>query len=101
MDSNFYDWFGVNQYLFQLINNTHTPALDQFMLLVTSLGHPRLSPFYIASALLFMWFKPATMPRRNIVTFSVSYIITSIFFIPLLKSSLDLPRPLAIWANKT
>ena len=101
MDSNFYDWFGINQYLFLLINNIHTPALDQFMLLVTSLGHPKLYPFYIASALLFMWFKPSNMPPRNIVIFSVSYVVTSVCFVPLLKPWLDFPRPLAILGEQS
>jgi membrane-associated phospholipid phosphatase len=96
MGSNLYDWFGMNQYLFILINKIHTPAFDQLMLIVTTLGHPQLYPFYIAIALLVMWFKPNLMPQRNVVTFSVSYIVTSIFFVPLLKSSLNFPRPFAI-----
>jgi len=96
MDSNFYEWFGINRYLFLLVNKIHTPALDQFMLLVTSMGHPKLYPVYIASAMLFMWFKPVMMPQRNVVTFAVSYVVTSMYFIPLLKYMLDFPRPLAI-----
>jgi len=96
MSGDFYDWFGINRYLFILINKIHTPVLDQFMLLVTSLGHPRLYPFYIASALLIMWVKPSVMPQRNVVVFSVSYVVTSIFFVPFLKTSLDFPRPLAV-----
>ena len=96
MGNNLYDWFGINQELFMLINKMHTPVIDQFMLLVTSLGHPRLFPFYIAVALLITWLKPNAMPLRNIVTFALSYIVTSAFFVPLLKSLLDFPRPLII-----
>ena len=43
-----------------------------------------------------MWFKPSILPRRNIVILSVSYVVTSMYFVPLLKSSLDFPRPLSI-----
>ena len=96
MGSDLYDWFGINRHLFILINKTHTPALDQFMIMVSYLGHPRLYPFYIAAALLLMWIKPAMMPQRNVVTFSVSYVVTSIYFIPLLKSTLDFQRPLTV-----
>ncbi len=96
MGNNLYDWFGLNQSIFLSINNLHAPVLDQFMLFVTFLGHPRLYPFYIASTLLLMWFKPGMMPQRNVVTFAVSYIVTSIFLVPLLKSFFDYPRPLII-----
>ena len=96
MGNNIYDWFGINQGIFLSINTIHTPALDQFMLFVTFLGHPRLFPFYIASILLLMWLKPAMMPQRNVVTFAVSYIVTAIFFVPLLKTFFDYPRPLIV-----
>ena len=96
MSRNLYDWFGINQQLFILINKIHTPILDQFMLLVTSLGHPRLYPFYIAAALLLMWLRPSLMPQRNVVTFALSYVVTSIYFVPLLKSLLNFPRPLSL-----
>lgn len=90
-----YDWFGLNNSLFLLINGMHAPLLDQCMLGITWLGHPRLFPFYIAAALLLAWRKPATLPLRNIVAFTLSYAIVSTLVVPAIKNALDFPRPLA------
>jgi undecaprenyl-diphosphatase len=100
-DSFFYDWFGFNESLFSLINGIHSPALDQMMVLITSLGHPQLYPFYIMFALVLMWYKPALMPQRNVVTFSVSYILTSAIIVPLLKTSLNFPRPVTVLGEQS
>ena len=94
--SELYSWFGFNQELFHLINGFHNPTIDQLMLLVTTLGHPQLYPFYIMIVLVLKWYKPNAIPQANIVTFSVSYIATSVLIVPYLKSSFDLPRPLNV-----
>lgn len=101
MANQIYDWFGLNKSLFLLINSIHTPFLDRLMLVVTYLGHPQLYPFYIAFMLVLMWRKPSVIPPRNIVTFSVSYVLISTFIIPLLKASFDFHRPLAVLGEQT
>lgn len=91
-----YEWFGLNESLFLSINKVHAPVLDQLMLLVTWLGHPRLFVFYIVFVLLLMWFKPDMMPQRNVVVLAVSYVITSMLLVPIIKVVLDFPRPFAV-----
>jgi len=93
MESQLYDWFGMNRQLFLLINGYHPSGLDNLMLLVTTLGHPKLFPFYMAAALVFMWRKPTILPSRNVATFGVSYVVISLLLIPLAKSWFDYPRP--------
>ncbi|PWB54684.1 MAG: PAP2 family protein [Nitrosomonadales bacterium] len=92
-----YDCFGLNKSLFLLINKIHAPVLDQVMLSVTWLGHPRLYPFYMAALLLLSWRKPGIMPLRNLVVFTVSYVATSLIIVPTLKAALDFPRPSTIF----
>jgi len=89
----FYDWFGLNEDIFLLINHSHTAVLDQFMLIITWLGHPQLFPIYIVFLLLLSWYKPAITFRRNIVVFAVSYFLVSIMIVPLIKSTLNMQRP--------
>lgn len=96
-----FDCFGLNKSLFLLINKIHTPILDQIMLSVTWLGHPRLFPFYMAVLLLLTWRKPGIMPLRNIVVFAVSYVATSLIIVPAVKSTLDFPRPSMIFGEHT
>lgn len=97
----FYDCFGLNKSLFLLINKIHAPILDQIMLSVTWLGHPRLYPFYMAVLLLLSWRKPGMMPLRNIVVFAVSYVATSLIIVPTIKAALDFPRPSMIFGEHT
>lgn len=96
MEGQLYDWFGMNQQLFLIINRFHTPALDNVMLLVTALGHPKLFPFYIALALVIMWRNPTQLPARNVATFAVSYVLLSLWLIPLAKAWFDFPRPVSV-----
>ena len=89
----FYDWFGLNEDLFLVINHAHTALLDQCMLFITWLGHPQLFPIYIVFLLLLSWYKPDITFRRNITVFAVSYFLVSVIIIPLIKSTLNMPRP--------
>jgi len=89
----FYDWFGLNEDIFLVINHSHAALLDQFMLLITWLGHPQLFPIYIVFLLLLSWYKPDIIFRRNITIFAVSYFLISVIMVPLLKSTLNMPRP--------
>jgi membrane-associated phospholipid phosphatase len=91
-----YNWFGLNRGLFLALNRSHAPVLDQFMLVITWLGHPRLFPFYITAALVMTWRWPAVLPQRNILVFALSYVIVSMVLVPWAKAALDLPRPLAV-----
>ncbi|SFN18342.1 undecaprenyl-diphosphatase [Formivibrio citricus] len=95
-DSFFYDWFGLNKALFLWVNKIHAPVLDQVMLAASWLGHPGLFPYYMAAALLLAWKKPELMPVRNVVVFSLCYIVTSMVMVPALKVALDFPRPWAV-----
>ncbi|HPX56639.1 MAG TPA: phosphatase PAP2 family protein [Syntrophales bacterium] len=97
----FYDWFGLNENIFLLLNHFHTPLLDQFMLFVTCLGHPSLFPFYITFALLLSWYKPAIISWQNITVFAVSYVLTSALLVPILKSTLNLPRPWVVLGEQS
>lgn len=95
-----YDWFGLNQGLFLLLNGMHAPLLDPFMLLCTRLGHPSLYPFYLAIAVLIAWRQPNVLPQRNVVTFALSFPVVSIIIVPALKEALDFPRPLTVFGEK-
>ncbi len=94
--SEIYDWLGLNKMLFLLINKIHAPVFDEIMLAMSWLGHPRLYPLYMVAVLLLAWKKPAWMPVRNVVVFSISYVLTSIILIPMLKVYFDFPRPWAV-----
>lgn len=95
-----YDWFGLNQSLFLLLNGIHAPLLDPFMLLCTRLGHPSLYPFYLAVAVLIAWRKPGVLAQQNVVTFALGFPLVSIIIVPTLKELLDFPRPLAALGEK-
>lgn len=43
----FYEWGGINVWLFHVINNFRSDTLDQFMLLGTALGEHTQFPLYI------------------------------------------------------
>lgn len=89
-----YDWFGLNTRLFEAINGYHTPALDGLVLTASTLGHPNLFPFYIAAALWISWRMPTTLALRNVLTFALGYLLTSIVLVPVLKRAFDFPRPI-------
>lgn len=91
-----YDLFGINASIFLLINQIRAPVFDEVMLALSGLGHPVLYPLYVAVALLVTLRKPDFLPLRNVVVFSISYVLTSLVVIPVLKSTLDLPRPVSV-----
>ena len=94
------DLSAINHGLFLLLNRIHNPVLDQIMLAVTWLGQPRLYPVYLALLLLLSWRKPAMMPLRNVVVFSVSYVATSLIIVPAIKTFLDAPRPSTVFGEQ-
>lgn len=89
-----YDWFGLNQQLFLLINGVRGTFVDASMAPFSVLGHPRLYPFYLALALWFAWRHPGRLPIRNVIVFAIGYALVSALIVPILKSALDFPRPL-------
>lgn len=91
-----YDWFGLNTWLFRVVNAIDLPLLDAVMRAASGLAHPRLYPFYVAFALWLSWRRPDVLPRRNTVVFAFSYVAVSLLLVPALKSALDFPRPGAV-----
>lgn len=89
-----YDWFGLNRELFLFINGMHTPALDWLMVFASAIGHPRMFPYYMAVLLWLHWRRRAG-DLRGLVTLAVAYVALSMWMVPLMKSGLDLPRPVA------
>ncbi len=95
-----YDWFGLNDALFLFVNAFHAPGFDRFMLGVSSLGHPRMYPFHVALALWFAWSRPASLSTRNVAVLAIAYVLTSLVLVPMLKDSLDFPRPVAVFGEQ-
>lgn len=95
-----YDWWGLNITLFERINGLHWAPFDTLMLVVTTLGHPNMYPFYLAAALWQAWRRPVGLVLRNVATFAIAYPLVSMIAVPLLKRALDFPRPIeALGAN--
>lgn len=92
-DSAVYDWFGLNRGLFLFVNGLHAPIVDSLMVAVSWLGHPRLFPFYVTAMLVLAWRTPRWMPLRKIVVFALSYMLTSVLIIPIIKTAFNFPRP--------
>lgn len=89
-----YDWFGLNRELFLFVNGMHTPYLDWLMVSASALGHPRMYPFYMAALLLLHW-RGRAVALRGLATLAIAYPTISMVIVPLMKASLDFPRPVA------
>ena len=101
-----YDWGGWNVWLFHLINNVHTDALDQFMLLGTRLGdHANFVPYLCGIIVLVLRFvarsgiagtaQSEEVAKRGLATIAVfvlSYWLQG-EIVDWLKTALDFPRP--------
>jgi membrane-associated phospholipid phosphatase len=101
----FYDWGGVNVWLFHAINNLHFALLDRLMQLGTVLGDHRNFTLYISLVALMAVMEVASTPvqspqyqaqaTRWVVTmavFSFAYLLDG-WVIGALKPLLDFPRP--------
>lgn len=101
----FYDWGGINVWLFHLINDIRFAGLDSFMLMGTTLGdHSRFTLYLGLLTLLALAVvnKPgADSPRHRIIVnrwmmviavFSIAYLLDG-FLLGYLKPLLDFPRP--------
>jgi membrane-associated phospholipid phosphatase len=99
-----YDWFGLNIWLFHLINNIRSDFIDKIMLLGTELGSHTHFNIYIILVSIIVFFNVA---KKNtnfitkqefylwlspIIVLGISYLIDG-FFLDLIKPFLDFPRP--------
>jgi len=101
----FYDWGGINVWLFHAINNIRFAWLDQFMLLGTALGDHTRFPLYLALLAMFALVAvnktvqdskqdQALVNRWMVViaVFSVAYWLDGLL-LGVVKPLLDFPRP--------
>jgi len=102
----FYDWGGLNIWLFHAVNNVRSEYWDKIMLLGTELGEHTWFPLYLALIALVALILAARMPIQNparyqvqvtrwmaaIAVFSIAYLLDGLL-INLLKPLLDFPRP--------
>ncbi len=95
----FYDWGGLNVWLFHAINNIRAPLLDTFMLLGTQLGGHGNFPIYLALSAACAYFVAARGGRKDalawlsvLLVFSVGYVLEG-QILGILKPWLDFPRP--------
>jgi membrane-associated phospholipid phosphatase len=106
MKSVFYDWGGINVWLFHLINDIRFEWLDKLMLLGTSLGDHTRFPLYLSLLTLFSVFivnKGVLDDKRHriqvnnwmlvISVFSIAYLFNGLL-LGYLKPLLDFSRPL-------
>ncbi|MCC4115636.1 phosphatase PAP2 family protein [Aromatoleum toluclasticum] len=89
-----YDWYGLNSWLFVLVNGSHPARLDGLMEGLSTLSHPSAFPLYIAIALVACHARPRACPPVNLVVFAVSYVLVSMLLVPGLKEAFDFPRPI-------
>lgn len=89
-----YDWYGLNSWLFVLVNGNHPARLDGLMEGLSTLSHPSAFPLYIAVALVAFHARARVGPPANLVVFAVSYVLVSMLLVPGLKEVFDFPRPI-------
>ena len=94
----FYDWGGLNVWLFHIVNDLRTPAWDQLMLWGTQLGGHTQFPLYLAilgvAALMCVGRDAGRTGEWLLVmvVFSVAYLLDG-WLLGWLKPWLDFPRP--------
>ena len=94
----FYDWGGLNVWLFHLINDPHAPAWDQIMLWGTQLAGHTQFPLYLALLGLAAMVSVRSSADRAgqwlmvMVVFAVAYQLDG-WLLGWLKPWLDFPRP--------
>ena len=99
----FYDWGGLNIWLFHLINNIHNGAIDTLMLAATAIASHQLFVCYLAVLSLIATRAIGKKSRAqtdtkallwisSISVFSIAYLADG-WFLGVLKPLLDFPRP--------
>ncbi len=98
----FYDWAGLNTWIFHAINDLRGSLIDNAMLLGTRLGDYRNFPLYLAVATVCGLIATFRNPRQSdhaikwlavLAIFTVGYLIDG-QLVAFLKPWLDYPRPL-------
>lgn len=109
MKAIFYDWSGLNLWLFHVINNVRGSFIDAFMLLGSRLGEYTNFSLYIAIATIAALIQSARISARDstkgevvlktwLVTLAVfaSANVVDGFFVGWFKHWLDFPRPASV-----
>ena len=103
----FYDWGGLNVWLFHAINGVHGPIVDRAMLLGTFLGAHQHFPLYAAlialGALVAVYRARDDQGERDAVALRALAVLSVFVFaywvdgllVTTLKQAFDLPRPAA------
>ncbi len=101
-----YDWGGLNEKIFYLINHAGNPASDALMLLASHVGEYRIFPVYGVIIGIIAWYdlvrvrKPSEPPHRLmdwgvcLATLLVAYLL-SLLWVMELKETFQFPRPFA------
>lgn len=100
-----YDWGGLNDVLFHIINAHHAPWLDWVMLAVAWISDHDRFPIYMGGfALITLWrvWRDSSEPAARAwvlacATFSIGYLFDGALVLGL-KTSLDFPRPPAVFS---
>jgi membrane-associated phospholipid phosphatase len=99
MKAIFYDWGGLNVWLFHLINRFHNAPLDQLMLWGTALGEHSHFPVYLAVLGVVGVTVAGRNPQRPTLPWLIAIGVFAVAFnldgwlLDWLKPYLDFPRP--------
>ncbi|MGO9446700.1 MAG: phosphatase PAP2 family protein [Thiobacillaceae bacterium] len=99
MKAIFYDWGGLNVWLFHLINRVHNAPLDQLMLWGTALGDHSHFPIYLAVLGVVGVAVAGRNPQRPTLPWLIAIGVFAVAFnldgwlLDWLKPYLDFPRP--------
>lgn len=95
----FYDWGGLNVWLFKAINAIHFDALDRFMLLGTALGEHNNFPLYVGLLAVLALVVVRTKGKRTmhlwcgvVMVFALGNLVDGML-VGMLKNWFAFPRP--------
>ncbi len=101
----FYEWDGVNTWLFYTINGWHNDTLDGAMQLGTLLGDHNRFALYLAALALVAWWQVTRGGEARrwlgvLTVFSLAYVLDGVL-IGWLKHAFDFPRPYGVLPPET
>lgn len=98
----FYDWGGLNVWIFHQINDIHGDVLDKLMLAITAVASHKLFPIYLLILSFIAIVAVLKQPNNHlknksfwigtIAVFCIAYLLDG-SFVGMLKPLLDFPRP--------
>ena len=108
----FYDWGGLNAWLFHLVNGFHSPFYDRLMVVLTNLGDHHNFVYYFVFITLLMLLDALIMKAQKepitqihvrsafalLIVLAMSHILVGLV-IGVLKSTVHLPRPFVVYAK--